>query len=166
MPKAYLFLGSNINAEKHIPQGLHRLKTHFDLKKYSPMFQTASTVNQKFCFYNLAAIIHCHDTKEALFETLRKIEKDCGRVRVEDKNADRTLDIDIVIYQDSETCDQYPVDSDLFQRHFMAKIFSLLEPDTVIPPLKKSFSAIVDTFPEKKRHDINLLSPINIGDVL
>ena len=164
MPKAYLFLGSNIDPIPHLKQGFKHIKNSFEVLKHTPIYSTRSTVTAEFCFYNMAMLIRSESSKEALNNTLRSIESQCGRVRVADKNADRSLDIDISIFQNSDQCCLYPADNDLYQRHFMAKIFSILDPHSYIAPLKQSFSDLLKTFQQHQTQDINLQNPIIIGE--
>lgn len=99
MNTIYLVLGSNIDPEKNIPFALDSLKNEPGIK----MVRVSSTWRTKpigtCCtdFLNTAVIIHtAADPDTIKTEMLSKIEKQLGRVRTEDKNAPRTIDLDIV----------------------------------------------------------------------
>jgi 2-amino-4-hydroxy-6-hydroxymethyldihydropteridine diphosphokinase len=99
MNQAYLILGSNINPDKNIPKALNYLRDSFILKRVSSTWRTRSIGADAPDFYNTAAEIETGLNAYLLKEQcLCHIEEVMGRVRLPDKNAPRTIDIDIVIF--------------------------------------------------------------------
>lgn len=96
---AYLILGSNINPDENIPKALKYLRDSFTLKQVSSTWRTRSIGTEAPDFYNTAAEIETDLDAYLLKEQcLCHIEEVMGRVRLPDKNAPRTIDIDIVIF--------------------------------------------------------------------
>jgi len=101
MNQAYLILGSNINPDENIPKALKYLQDSFSLKQVSSTWRTRSIGAEAPDFYNTAAEIETGlDVYLLKEQCLCHIEEVMGRVRQPDKNAPRTIDIDIVIFND------------------------------------------------------------------
>jgi GTP cyclohydrolase I len=97
-------LGSNIEKERYLPEAIRLLRRHrrIEVRKVSRFFESAPVGGPPGSpdFFN-AAVVACTDLEpEELREELRRIEEILGRVRAEDKNAPRTIDLDIAYYGD------------------------------------------------------------------
>jgi len=97
----YISIGSNIDPLKHIPSGLKALEScpEIVLLKVSSIY-TSEAIGRpeqpEYC--NGVVSIRTELDHEVLKETLRGIEAAEGRIRVEDRYAPRTLDLDIILY--------------------------------------------------------------------
>ena len=104
MTRIFLILGSNIDPEKNIPlaQELLRKTPGVKLKKASACWRTkpiGSCCNE---FLNAAVLLETElEPKTLKNEVLIEIESALGRVRTKDKNAPRTIDLDIVAVNDT-----------------------------------------------------------------
>lgn len=99
MNHAFLILGSNINPDENIPKALNYLRDSFTLKQISSTWRTTSIGADAPDFFNTAAEIETElDAYSLKEQCLCHIEEVMGRVRLPDKNAPRTIDIDIVIF--------------------------------------------------------------------
>lgn len=101
MNDVYLLLGSNINPEKNIPQAIRSLKksTLLEVKRISSTWRTKAVGSDADDFLNLAVNIHTTCELDCLKEmVIGEIEKQLGRVRTEDKNAPRTIDLDVIVF--------------------------------------------------------------------
>ncbi len=97
-------LGSNIEKERHLPEAIRLLRRHrrIEVRKVSRFFESAPVGGPEGApdFFN-AAVVACTDlTPEELRDELRHLEDVLGRTRTEDKNAPRTIDLDIAYYGD------------------------------------------------------------------
>lgn len=97
---AYLGLGSNIEPSKNIIIALDKIDSKFILLDISNVFESPSIEGHGPNFLNCVAVINTSLPADNLKNTLRKIEANMGRIRTVDKNAPRTIDIDILIYSD------------------------------------------------------------------
>ena len=90
-----------------------------------------------------------YDLETLKWQHLRRIETNFGRVRTADKNAPRTLDLDIVTYDDQL------IASDLFDQAYMALPVSELMPDLSQPGtgilLSQIAAVLVKRTPAQKR---------------
>jgi len=104
--QAFVALGSNIDSEYNMPEAVRRLSLHGRVVAVSPVYETTPVGNtDQPNFLNAVALIETELTAEELKEgVLRVIEEELGRVRTEDKNAPRTIDLDIALFgaRDSE----------------------------------------------------------------
>ena len=95
-------LGSNIDRQRNIPEAVRLIRRHrgIDVEAVSCVFESDAVGGSADspAFYN-AAMLACTDLPpEQLRDELRDIERILGRVRTDDKNAPRTIDLDLVYY--------------------------------------------------------------------
>ena len=137
MPTAYLGIGSNVDPEKNIPLALKMLGGFVRLTGISTFYLTQPVgASDNPPFYNGAARIETDIAPRALkFDVLRKIEDDLGRVRTGDRCAPRTIDLDIVLYDNVVLREPGLVlpDPDIVTRVFLATPLLELNPDLVLP---------------------------------
>ena len=100
MGKAYLSLGSNVLPEQHLASALHALRLRFGALVASPVYRTVAVGFEGADFLNSAAIIDSDLDVHALNAWLHALEDAHGRDRSGPRFSDRTLDIDIVLYDD------------------------------------------------------------------
>jgi 2-amino-4-hydroxy-6-hydroxymethyldihydropteridine diphosphokinase len=100
MAEVTLSLGSNIDRHHHIRAGLAALRENFGPIELSPVYESEAVGFDGEPFLNLVARIETDLSVGELSERLRAIEAEHGRVRGEAKYASRTLDIDILTYDD------------------------------------------------------------------
>ena len=100
MSTAYLGLGSNVDAHVHIAAGIAALKEAFSNVRLSPAYLTASVGFDGADFINLVAEIETELQPTDLKNFLNDLEDRHGRLRNVPKFSDRTLDIDILLYDD------------------------------------------------------------------
>ncbi len=101
---AVVSIGSNIDKERNVPDAIRRMRrdAHLELRAVSPVYRSPAIGGPPGSpdFYNAAALV-CTDLEPAeLRAHLRSIEASMGRVRTDDPNAPRTIDLDIVYYDD------------------------------------------------------------------
>jgi 2-amino-4-hydroxy-6-hydroxymethyldihydropteridine diphosphokinase len=100
-----LLLGSNIEPERNIPQGVVLLQDKLTVLQTSSIWKSASVDCSYPDYLNMALLVttplDAHQLKQHI---LRPLEAQMGRVRTEDKNASRPIDIDIILF-DGEVLD-------------------------------------------------------------
>jgi len=95
-----LGLGSNVNAENHIRAGISALKKTFGDISLSPAYASTAVGFEGNDFINLVARVETDMQPKELRQYLRDLEDRYGRQRDVPKFSDRSLDIDILIYDD------------------------------------------------------------------
>jgi len=97
-------VGSNVDRERFLPEAVRLLRRNrfIDVNEVSRIFESPSIGGGEDApdFYNAAVRACTGLDPAALRDELRHIEAVLGRVRGEDPNAPRTIDLDIAYYDD------------------------------------------------------------------
>lgn len=150
MTKAILSLGSNIEPERNILEAVTLLSKQAKIVKISTVYLTEPLdgKNQPK-YYNCAIEIETEMEPQKLKrEVLKPIEKGMHRKRTRDKHANRTIDIDLVLYGNNHasTKDLTIPDPEIQNRPFLAIPIFELEPDLILPEINKPIKEIADRF--------------------
>ncbi len=100
MLRVYLGIGSNINRDINIKDGITALKKQFGDVTVSRVYESPAYGFEGDNFYNLVAGFDTGYSLGELAEKLRAIEYSFGRKREHERFLPRTLDIDILLYGD------------------------------------------------------------------
>jgi len=100
MSRAYLSLGSNLEPEKHLRAALAELRSRFGDILVSPVYRCKAIGFEGPDFLNLAAAVDTDLAPAALNDWLHALEDRHGRRRDVPRFSSRTLDVDIVLYED------------------------------------------------------------------
>ncbi|HEY4145336.1 2-amino-4-hydroxy-6-hydroxymethyldihydropteridine diphosphokinase [Pinirhizobacter sp.] len=100
MATAWLSLGSNLEPEKHLRAALLELRTMFGDLVVSPAYRSKAVGFDGPAFINLAVSLTTDLDAISLNDALHAIEDRHGRRRDVPRFSSRTLDIDIVLYDD------------------------------------------------------------------
>ncbi len=96
-----LLLGSNIQPEDNITRAVQMIKRKYPILSMSSVWVTHPEGGGGEDYHNLAVEIQTDQSIDNLKNhTLRGIETKLGRIRSDDKNAPRTMDIDIILDND------------------------------------------------------------------
>lgn len=101
MNTVYVSIGSNIDRERHITQALDALALHFGELVLSSIYESEAVGFDGDPFYNLVAKFETPLSVAELAPLLREIETQNGRLRGTVKFSARTLDIDILTFNDA-----------------------------------------------------------------
>jgi 2-amino-4-hydroxy-6-hydroxymethyldihydropteridine diphosphokinase len=100
MARVYLSLGSNLEPRRHLPAAIVSLRERFGAIAVSPAYRSKAVGFDGADFVNLAVGLDTELSPESLNDWLHALEDRHGRRRDVPRYADRTLDIDIVLYDD------------------------------------------------------------------
>lgn len=98
--RAYLSLGSNLDPDANLRSAIGALREHFGEVVVSPVYRTQAVGFEGRDFLNAAAIVQCTIDPYALNAWLHALEDAHGRDRTGPRWSDRTLDVDIVLFDD------------------------------------------------------------------
>ena len=105
---AYLSLGSNIQPETHLVRTIELLHQYGNVEKISSAWESESVGAPGPNYLNACLLLATRLLQPELKEqALLPIERSLGRRRTADKFAPRTIDIDIVIFDDRPCDDRY-----------------------------------------------------------
>ena len=100
MSRIYVSLGSNINPEDNIRSGIVDLKTLFPGLVVSSVYRSKAVGFDGDDFYNLVAGFESDSSVYSIIEQLKAIELRHNRIRDNNRFASRTLDIDLLLFDD------------------------------------------------------------------
>lgn len=100
MSQVYLSLGSNINRQFNISEGIKTLTEYFPSLHLSSVFESEAVGFSGNAFYNLVAGFSTEKSLSEVADICREIEFLYGREQNAKKYSPRTLDIDILLYDD------------------------------------------------------------------
>ncbi|ANV83189.1 2-amino-4-hydroxy-6-hydroxymethyldihydropteridine diphosphokinase [Picosynechococcus sp. PCC 7003] len=167
--RVYLSVASNIQPEANILRAMTELKPFCQLKAVSRCFVTDAIPAPgqpptKDLPYYINCVVLVETEYEATsfkFDVLRSLETKLGRVRTADKYAPRTLDLDILLFNDAVIQAENVVipDPDIKKRWFLAQGILDITPDLSLPddvqplqvylqPLLDNLAATNQTFTE------------------
>lgn len=101
MARVFLSIGSNIDKENNVRRFLRLLRSdrRVTLLAVSPVYENAAVgPTGQPPFLNLAVEVDTELAPEAMFRKTRRWERELGRKRSADKYAPRTLDVDLILY--------------------------------------------------------------------
>jgi len=100
MARIYISLGSNIEPELHLRNALGCMQHHFFDISLSPVYETEAVGFEGDPFLNLVAECETTLSPEKVQAELKSIEDKNGRLREGPKFSARTLDLDLLLYDD------------------------------------------------------------------
>lgn len=100
MAQIYISLGSNIDAKAHIKAGLDALYHHFGELTLSSVFESEAVGFAGSNFLNMVAGAQTSLDIAQVVAVFKQIERENGRVVGAKKFSPRTLDLDLLLYDD------------------------------------------------------------------
>ncbi len=150
MNRVYLGIGSNRDREQHLRACVQLLACSFRRLRISPVYRSPAYGFDGADFYNLAACIDTHFRLQPLKRWLQGIEDAHRRDRSAPRYSDRTLDIDVLLF--NRRVQSEPVQlprAELVQRDYVLRPMVDLAPELMHPVHKKRLAdlwqALADT---------------------
>jgi len=98
--RAYVSIGSNIERERNVRAAVLALRRQFGPLLLSSVYENRAIGFEGENFYNLVAGLDTDESPEAVAVILHAIEQQQGRVRSDSKFSARTLDLDLLLYDE------------------------------------------------------------------
>jgi 2-amino-4-hydroxy-6-hydroxymethyldihydropteridine diphosphokinase len=150
MSNAYIGIGSNIEPAENIRKALAMLSRETALTGISTFYMTEPLDRPgQPAFYNgVVRVAAGPDPRALKFSVLREIEQGLGRERSHDRSAPRTIDLDILIFDDLviREGDLVIPDPDIEERPFLAIPLCELNSGLVMPGTGRVIRVIADKF--------------------
>lgn len=128
MPTALIGLGSNIDPEGHLADAADEIRTHFVTCRFSTVYRSKAVGMEGDDFLNACCLIEDVPVREELIGWFKQLEDRHGRDRSEGSWKPRTLDLDLLVYDDEV------VDDDLFRYpHVYVPASELIDMDLPTP---------------------------------
>lgn len=126
--RIYLSIGSNIAPEHHLRRGIALLREHGKVERVSTVWESHAVGAKGPNFLNACALLLSpFSAAELKVRVLQPIEAALGRIRSEDKNAPRTIDLDIMMI------DEQPVNLERWNFAFVVVPLAELVPHLLHP---------------------------------
>ena len=153
--QVYLSLGSNIDAENNLPKAIELLRKAGKIEAISSVWETKSVGFNGPNFLNICALFSTHlEPVELKEQIIRPIEAELGRIRYAEKNAPRTIDIDIVLFNER------PLNTDFWEYAFVTVPLAELIPDFEHPIRHEKLSRVAEQLQDQvwivKRDNVSL----------
>ena len=100
MAKIYLGLGSNVEPEKYLRQGIRELGRRFGVLELSAVYRSKAVGFDGADFLNLVAGLSSDLAPQEMQHAIEEMHVQANRQRSESRYSPRTLDIDLLLYDD------------------------------------------------------------------
>lgn len=148
MSRAYLGIGSNVDRKRNIASCLNDLRRRFGQLMVSPVYQCPAVGFEGEDFFNLVVGVETDMDPVALNEALHEIERDHGRTRQGPRFSDRTLDIDLLLYDDKvmEESGVHIPRPEILEHAFVLKPLADIAPDVIHPVAQRTIAKLWEAF--------------------
>ncbi|MDO6526871.1 2-amino-4-hydroxy-6-hydroxymethyldihydropteridine diphosphokinase [Motilimonas sp. 1_MG-2023] len=143
MAQIYISVGSNIERERYIQAGIDAMAALFGPLTLSSVFESEAVGFNGTAFYNLVVGAQTELSPQQVALHLKAIEVDNGRKPNSRKFSPRTLDLDLLLYDDLITDDgvQLPRD-EIPHNAFVLWPLAELAPELIHPVLGQSYASL------------------------
>lgn len=143
MAHIFISIGSNIDRRFHIQAAVSELKQHFDAVEVSSVYESEAVGFDGNAFYNLVAAAQTDLSIAQCVSVFKQIEDSYGRDRSAARFSGRTLDLDLLTYDDV-VCQQ-PIElprAEITENAFVLWPLAELAPDVIHPGSGKSYASL------------------------
>jgi 2-amino-4-hydroxy-6-hydroxymethyldihydropteridine diphosphokinase len=135
----YLSIGSNIEPEANLPKAIQLLRQYGEVRAVSGVWESHAVGSSGPNFLN-ASVLLLTDIPPSELKTrlVNPIETSLGRVRTQDKNAPRTIDIDVMM------ADGEPYNLDRWNNAFVLLPIAELLPNAPHPSREETLRRAAD----------------------
>ena len=150
MAEVYVAAGSNIEPQKNLARALDELEQSFGALAVSPAYRNPAVGFSGEDFINLVVGLRTDQSAAHVKRTLERIEALCGRPRDAPKWAPRSLDLDMLLYDQlvSEEPGLILPRPDLLKRVYMLKPLADLAPGLRHPTQQRTIGELWADFPD------------------
>jgi 2-amino-4-hydroxy-6-hydroxymethyldihydropteridine diphosphokinase len=153
MAKVYVSIGSNIERDANIRGGVSDLQRYFGELELSRVYESESVGFDGDNFFNLVAAFDTDEDVLTVAKILHDIENDHGRTREGPRFSSRTLDIDMLLYDDAVLQEgklELPRD-EITKNAFVLWPLAEIAPELKHPVLQKSYAELWEAFDKNKQ---------------
>jgi 2-amino-4-hydroxy-6-hydroxymethyldihydropteridine diphosphokinase len=150
--RIYISLGSNIERETHTRAGVKALAQAFGELELSSVYESEAVGFDGDAFYNMVIACDSNDDVHATNKKLSEIEDANQRDRSGPKFSSRTLDLDLLLYDDlvlSENGLTLPRD-EILKNAFVLWPLAEIAPELKHPVVKKTYAELWAEFDRAK----------------
>lgn len=149
----FISVGSNINREKHIKSGLHAMHDIFGAMRLSAVYESESVGFKGSNFYNLVVQASTSLGVVEVVQILKQIERNNLRSHGGKKFSPRTLDLDLLIYDQLITSS--PVElprGEILYNAFVLQPLAEIAPLLIHPINGETYQALWQKYDKSTQH--------------
>lgn len=164
MERVFLSVGSNVERESNMPEGLRALHERFGPLAVSTLYECPAVGFDGDDFYNLVVAFDSNEPVQEVYAALHDIEDRFGRDRAQPKFSPRTLDIDLLLYGDRIVRDGRLVlpRPEIERVAFVLAPLAELAPNRVHPVEGESFTAMWAEFDGIGARELTPVNPAGL----
>jgi len=165
MASIYLSIGSNIEPEFHFRQCAKTLKEKFGNPVWSPIYRSAAVGMNGDDFLNGVVSATTVLSIASTVELLKDIELEHGRIRSANKFSSRTLDVDLLLFDEIvlDTANITLPRAELVTAVYILKPLADLAPNDVHPLLDKTYKSLLQDLEKAQPTCKTSLSLVNLN---
>jgi len=148
----YISIGSNINREQNVMSALRVLQHKFGELQNSSLYESTAVGFSGDAFYNLVTGFYSQESINDINLHLKQIEADHGRVQSKEKFSSRSLDLDLLLY-DQEIIQSKSVSvphADILAYAFVLEPLAEIASEQKHPVTQCSYADLWQNFTEEK----------------
>lgn len=152
MARIYISIGSNIQRDYYVRAGVKALQQQFTAVQLSSVYESDAVGFNGDAFYNMVAAADTDLTIEQCVALLKQIEDQFGRVRGSEKFSGRTLDLDLLTY-DNVSCDTPVIlpRPEITENAFVLWPLAEIAPDEVHPTSGQRYACLWQNYDKKQK---------------
>jgi len=145
-------VGSNIEREKHVRAGLQAMHQSFGELTLSCVYESEAVGFAGSHFYNLVVKAQTCLSVNQVCSVLKQIEEDNQRVRGGRKFAPRTLDLDILLYDDLVSKEGVELPrAEILYNAFVLKPLAEIIPQNIHPIEHRTYQTLWDAYDQSQQ---------------
>lgn len=159
MAWVFISLGSNIDREQLTRSGVAALRQRYGELLLSSVYKSEAVGFEGEDFYNMVIGLQTEDDVDTVYQSLRQIEDEHGRDRSGPRFSSRTLDLDLLLYDDlilQQGKLEIPRD-EILERAFVLWPLAEIAAEKIHPVVKQSYAELWSAFDKSKE----VLEPID-----
>ena len=151
-------LGSNIEPQLNLEKATNEIAKFATLEKTSKIYKSKSVGFEGNDFLNQVILCEVKVELEETYFRLKKIEKEMGRVKNDNKFSDRLIDLDLLTFNDEISEGKITLPhNDILKYSFVLVPFAEIYPEFIHPVNQKS----IETLLKEKNSFLSEVEKIN-----
>lgn len=159
MPEVFVAAGSNVNPAENLRRAIDALRARYPDLRCSTAYRNRAVGFEGEDFINLVLGFATDESIEQVLEHLHAAEAACGRERNAPKWAPRSMDLDVLLYDDL-VCERPGLvlpRPDLLRRAYMLGPLAELAPQAMHPTQRKTIAELWRDF-DRDAHEMKAVA--------